>query len=509
MNLKNENNAGKKVGILLTLFGLTAALFAGSTVLYAQETVGTNEDGKVYAISSPIEIEKPVDPRQREKEQFVKNIIAELRATQKELYDVNANMTDATKRLDDVQGDITTLSGQLANLSKQIKDTENLIKNVKVQIVEKENKMMLLYSDIEEKELAIAHQKDMLVEYLEALYERENSISDTFSENENISIAKLLLSNESVGEHLQQIKYLNILEQTGHEIFDRLEGLIEEIEQDQEYVDAQRITLTQLYERLKLEKRNLEIQKEAKENLLQQTRGEERIFAILLEESMKQQAQIQADLRILREALQFIQLKMEEMGSDFDPTEFRSLFSGEKISVYEFINATRDAINIDFIWPLSASRGISAYFRDASYAAVFGVRHNGIDIRVPQETIIRAPADGVVYKVRDNGFGYSYLLLAHKGGYITVYGHIPQFMVEPGEKIYKGQAVALSGGIPGSKGAGLMTTGAHLHFEIMKDGTYVDPLLYLPLSALPVGSIPEKYTALVVPEPPGGLLTVY
>jgi murein DD-endopeptidase MepM/ murein hydrolase activator NlpD len=267
--------------------------------------------------------------------------------------------------------------------------------------------------------------------------------------------------------------------------------------------------LTQLYERLKLEKRNLEIQMEGKENLLQQTRGEERIFAIMLEESKKQQALIQTDIMVLREALQFIQLKMEEMGDDFDPTEFRSLFSGEKISIYEFINATRDAVDIDFIWPVSASRGISAYFRDASYAAVFGVRHNAIDVRLPQETIIRAPADGVVYKVRDNGFGYSYLMIAHQGGFVTVYGHITQFMVEPGEKIYKGQAVALSGGIPGTKGAGLMTTGAHLHFEIMKDGNYVDPLLYLPLSALPAGSIPEKYTALVAPEPPGGLLTVY
>jgi murein DD-endopeptidase MepM/ murein hydrolase activator NlpD len=46
--------------------------------------------------------------------------------------------------------------------------------------------------------------------------------------------------------------------------------------------------------------------------------------------------------------------------------------------------------------------------------------------------------------------------------------------------VSKGQVFALSGGMPGTTGAGFMTTGAHLHLEFSKNGAYVDPMKYLP-----------------------------
>ncbi|HMR01100.1 MAG TPA: M23 family metallopeptidase, partial [Candidatus Gracilibacteria bacterium] len=199
-------------------------------------------------------------------------------------------------------------------------------------------------------------------------------------------------------------------------------------------------------------------------------------------------------LRELRDNLTFIQDEMRVLGSAFDPNDYRDLFSGEKTSIYAYINAFKDDVDgFRLHWPVTPARGISAYFRDAAYVGVFGVQHNAVDIPTKQNTTIRAPAEGVVYKVRDNGYGYSYLILAHKGGFMTVYGHVSGFLVEPGEKVRAGQAVALSGGTPGTKGAGYMTTGAHLHFEVMKGGSYTDPLFYLPLSELDYASLPQKY----------------
>ncbi|HLG25309.1 MAG TPA: M23 family metallopeptidase, partial [Candidatus Gracilibacteria bacterium] len=87
----------------------------------------------------------------------------------------------------------------------------------------------------------------------------------------------------------------------------------------------------------------------------------------------------------------------------------------------------------------------------------------------------------------------SYIILAHAGGFMTVYGHVSELRVEAGEKVFAGQTIGLTGGTPGTKGAGVMTTGAHLHFEVMKGGKYVDPLDYLPLTLLPMDSLPEKY----------------
>ncbi len=133
-----------------------------------------------------------------------------------------------------------------------------------------------------------------------------------------------------------------------------------------------------------------------------------------------------------------------------------------------------------FDWPVEPTLGISAHFQDDSYFKRFGMQHQAVDIPVIQGSMVYAAADGIIEKVSDNGKGYSSLIIVHSGGYATLYGHVSGFLVKEGQKVYAGDPVALSGGIPGTSGAGRMTTGAHLHFELILDGTHVDPLPYLP-----------------------------
>lgn len=130
-------------------------------------------------------------------------------------------------------------------------------------------------------------------------------------------------------------------------------------------------------------------------------------------------------------------------------------------------------------WPVSPSYGISAIFHDPEYKKYFGMEHNAVDIPAMQGTVITAPADGTISSVVDNGMGYSYLLIDH-GGYSTLYGHVSRFLVEKGQTVTQGDAIAESGGMPGTKGAGNLTTGPHLHFEVITGEGHVNPLKYLP-----------------------------
>ncbi len=132
------------------------------------------------------------------------------------------------------------------------------------------------------------------------------------------------------------------------------------------------------------------------------------------------------------------------------------------------------------LWPISPRRGVSAFFEDAEYKDRFKIDHHAIDIPVPQGTEIQAPADGLVLKVAENGLGFSYIVLEHIDGMQTVYGHISEALVREGDQVHAGDAIALSGGKPGTKGAGLLTTGPHLHFAVKIHGALVDPLKYLP-----------------------------
>jgi len=132
-----------------------------------------------------------------------------------------------------------------------------------------------------------------------------------------------------------------------------------------------------------------------------------------------------------------------------------------------------------FRWPVMGR--ISAGFHNGSYEEYFGVPHQGIDIVVGQGTPVSAAADGVVYLARDGGkYGYSYVLIGHRDGIATLYGHLSQINVSSGQEIAAGQVVGLSGGTPGTHGAGPMTTGAHLHFEMIRNGEHINPTIILP-----------------------------
>jgi murein DD-endopeptidase MepM/ murein hydrolase activator NlpD len=435
-------------------------------------------------------------------EKFLSNLKAEIRANQKDLQEITRNVREANNRLEGVKQRVNTLKSQLDNLDEQIKNTSNMILNVTVQINAKEAELIELYNEEEIKKAALNNQKQMLLDYLQAIYERESGISDTTLDNDQISIAKLLLADNSVGDQLLELKYFSVLEREGHEIFDNLEKILNDIKSDEVAIQLKKNRLAELKNDLADRKKELEVQKNAKTHLLEETRGEEKIYQQLLDESLQQQKQVISDLRTLNDNLVFIRKKMAELGANFNPDEYLSMLSPQSAMVYDYISATRDSEDPVFHWPVSPSNGISAYFHDPAYAAFFGVQHNAIDIRTPQGSAIRAPADGIVYKVKDNGYGYSYLILAHSGGYTTTYGHISEFEVKEGDKVSLGQVIAMSGGTPGSKGAGFMTTGPHLHFEIMKNGQYVDPLLYLPINYLPLDTLPLKYQSLLTIEKP-------
>ena len=132
-----------------------------------------------------------------------------------------------------------------------------------------------------------------------------------------------------------------------------------------------------------------------------------------------------------------------------------------------------------FLWPVIGY--ITAGFHDEDYRHVFGVAHQAIDIATPQGTAVKAVADGIVYKVKNGGAkGYSYILIGHRDGYASLYGHMNVIGVNVGDTIRQGQTIGRSGGQPGTVGAGRMTTGSHLHLEILKDGVHIDPRSILP-----------------------------
>jgi len=98
--------------------------------------------------------------------------------------------------------------------------------------------------------------------------------------------------------------------------------------------------------------------------------------------------------------------------------------------------------------------------------------HKGIDFTAPKGTKIYATGDGVIKKVEYARWGYgTHVIINHGYGYTTLYGHMSRINVRPGQKVTRGQLI----GLVGSTGK---STGAHLHYEVAKNGVEVNPVGY-------------------------------
>ncbi len=98
--------------------------------------------------------------------------------------------------------------------------------------------------------------------------------------------------------------------------------------------------------------------------------------------------------------------------------------------------------------------------------------HTGMDWSVPEGTAVQAPMDGTVSETGENEAYGIYLLLTHKDGYTTFYGHLESIGKEQGAHVSAGEEIARSGNTGQS-------TGPHLHFELQKDGVPIDPSPFL------------------------------
>ncbi len=130
--------------------------------------------------------------------------------------------------------------------------------------------------------------------------------------------------------------------------------------------------------------------------------------------------------------------------------------------------AEKMASSHGFVWPLNKNvRGqfISSYWGD-------GRGHKAIDICSPYGTEIYAAQGGTVeYASWNNDYGYN-IIINHGNGIKTRYAHASKLLVKKGETVTQGQTIALVG----STG---QSTGNHLHFEVILNGTRVNPMPYL------------------------------
>ncbi|MFA5352304.1 MAG: peptidoglycan DD-metalloendopeptidase family protein [Candidatus Gracilibacteria bacterium] len=400
------------------------------------------------------------------------------------------SLTDLAKeKLKPIEAKVNTLRDQVAAFDENIRRA-----NLNLAAVQKEIKgIQLEMGDLSElaemREVELARSKALLNEFIRLMYQETMQYTDW--DTGEISTMKFLLQNDSLSATEIKQTYLSVLQSLSVNLINDLNEKQSEYNKANSDLLVKKGELVLIQQDLADKANELKDMQEAKKRLLAETSGEERAYQQLVDQSRRQQAEALLEINDLQSQLGVVDNKLNSLKGDLGEAAFEQLLKNQ--SSAGLSGVTFPGRMPRLTWPASPSGGITAYFHDSAYAVTFGVAHQAIDFRLRQSTPVGAAAPGIVYKAKDNGYGYNYIMLAHPGGLATVYGHISKIMVKEGQTVRAGDIIGLSGGTPSTLGAGYMTTGAHLHFEVLDGGQHSNPLDYLPLEQLPLGDIPQRY----------------
>ena len=178
--------------------------------------------------------------------------------------------------------------------------------------------------------------------------------------------------------------------------------------------------------------------------------------------------------------------------------QFKTLFQSWKKmdQVGQSVPAAQGSMSVPSLKPVANLQFTSFYGVRSDPFRGTAAMHAGVDIPGPVGTPIYATADGIVGRTGWVG-GYGNLVeLEHGGNLETRYGHLSKVLVSQGQRVKRGDLIALMGSTGRS-------TGSHLHYEVRMDGRAVNPIPYLD-SAQYASNMKQRVNAMTAPLAQGG-----
>lgn len=392
----------------------------------------------VRFVFAELDLDNPLYRR----DEVVSELLSEIENKKDKANSLKEASEKYAQKIEEQQAAAQTLENQLGILDNLVTKVQLDIAATQTDIDTTELEIEATKKEIENQEQQIESQKTQLAEFIQIVHK-----------NDSRSLLETLILNDSLSEFFNELNVTQELQSDIKKSVDRLYVLRDALEVQEQDLVRKQDELKGLKDELKEQELKLEDERNAKVVLLEQTQQSEERYQRLLIEARQIQNEIDSDILNIEDEIKKKIARLRSGSSSPDTTLLG--------------------------WPTDG-RYITSYFHDPDYPYRHVFEHNAIDIRAKQGTPLKAVADGYVARAKDNGYGYSYITIIHDNGISTVYGHVSRIYVKEGEFVSYGDVVGLSGGTPGTLGAGPFVTGPHLHFEVRLNGIPVNPLDYLP-----------------------------
>lgn len=342
------------------------------------------------------------------------NIIAKRERLEKELSAIKEKKNVAMEEK-------AILDEQINDLNREAELLDEVVEGLSGELEESQKKLDAAESVLDEN-------TELAKQRIRAMYE----LGDT-------SYLNIILSSTSIHDFITRVELVKQMASYDEKVINALKNTKDTIETETKAIEEKTNAQKNALDALESNISTLETKKKRSNDLINKfnTQSEENIKAIQAAERAEEE--LQAEIR-------------NELSQNGDET-----FVGGQ-----------------FLWPLSGYHSITSKFgmRTHPVTGIYKL-HTGVDISgsgVNGKPILAANSGRVIKAGYNTGYG-NYVVIDHGGGYSTLYGHASRLNVSKGQTVSRGAVIAYVG----STG---YSTGPHLHFEIIKNGEYTNPLSY-------------------------------
>ena len=367
-------------------------------------------------------------------EEEYKNQLADLQDKQK---DIAARQKALNDKIKNAKSEKAQLQAKANSLDEQISITRDQMELCQNRINVTQDYISAKHAEIDKKETDINESMQLFRDRVRAIY-----MTGGYSDKANSLI--MLLSSESISDFLTRAMYLKRLNEHDRALMDVLEEELASLNDEKAKLDETK-------KELEAEKAELT---EARDSL--------------------QNSLIEA-----RSSIQDINAMQSELEENYEELSgYLKEIQNEIADIYKNLTTSKeDYVGGEMMWPAPGYSKITCEYGWRFNGTDF---HTGIDISgsgIHGAKVVAANTGTVIFTKQCpyNGYSYgygTYAIVDHGGGITTLYAHMSSLAVNVGDVVVMGQQI-------GNVGNTGWSTGAHLHFEVRKDGKSVNPLPYV------------------------------
>lgn len=329
-------------------------------------------------------------------------------------------LEDKESQLSQAEKEIEKLDSEIDDAIKEIEDVENRISKIK-------NDIEVTEEELEEAQANIDGKNETLNDRLRVMYK-----------NGNVSYLEVLLGAESFTDLLSRLDLVQRIVDQDVDLLKYMQEQRDVIEDKKEELETNKKLLDHQQGKAKNQKEKLQLANRSKQNKIEELKNE-------YSELEKKEDQLNKEANNIINEIQNLQ------------------------------NSTKEYVGGVYKWPVPGHNKISSPFGNRVHPITGSIKfHTGIDISYGGQygtTVVAANSGKVIFSGWKSGYG-NVVMIDHGGQMVTLYAHNQSLSVNVGQNVSSGQVIARGGSTGNS-------TGPHLHFEVRKNGKYMNPLSYL------------------------------